>query len=569
MFKKFFNSINSQTKTITSAAIIIGSLSLVSRLLGILRDRILASEFGAGDILDIYYASFRLPDLVYNVLVLGAVSAGLIPVFAGLVAKHKTDEAWKVINTILNVIFIGLVIVCGILFIFAPIVMPLITPGFSGTKSSLVIELSRIMFLSPIFLGLSAIFSSILQSFKRFFIYSLAPIFYNVGIIIGALFFVDRLGVSGLAWGVVLGAFLHMIIQLAAAYDLGYRYQPLLDLSSSHVKIIGQMMVPRTLTLIISQINILVVTIVASTLAVGSLAIFNLANNLQSFPLGVFGISFAIAALPTLSELAENKSTKKFVKIFSSAVRQILFFIIPISVLLYVLRAQVVRVILGSGSFNWYDTRLTAASLAIFCFGLFAQALLPLVIRAFYAFKNSRTPFYIGLFALVVNLGALIFFRWVFSFTNSTSFFISAVLRLDDLWQFVDLRILALPAALSVSGIINLLILIIWLRKRVGFIDGYKIINSTFRILFASLAGGLMAYASLRLIGNNLPIERFFGVFIQGLIGGIVGLVGFWLVGVILKVEELFIFMDSLKKKFLLRVNLQRVEDSGQEGDGV
>src|SRR3989344_1755409 len=189
--------INSQARTITSAAIIIGALSLVSRLLGIFRDRILAAQFGAGDVLDVYYAAFRLPDLVYNLLVLGAISAGLIPVFTGLLSTDDSErhQAWKLINSVLNILLVAVVAICIILFLAAPYLMPLITPGFNQEKMAMVVGLSKIMFLSPIFLGLSAIFGSILQSFRRFFIYSLAPIFYNVGIIIGALYLGDYFGI--------------------------------------------------------------------------------------------------------------------------------------------------------------------------------------------------------------------------------------------------------------------------------------------------------------------------------------------------------------------------------------
>lgn len=575
MFKNIFNKINSQSQTITSAAIIIGSLSLVSRLFGIFRDRILASEFGAGDILDVYYAAFRLPDLVFNLLVLGAISAGLIPVFAGLITKKslfsrkRKNEAWQLINSILNLLMVGVIVVCGISFIFAPWLMPLIAPGFSSEKMELVVGLSRIMFLSPIFLGLSAIFGSILQSFKRFFVYSLAPIFYNIGIIIGAVYFVRDFGIYGLAWGVVLGSFLHMIVQLSSIFSLGYKYQPQFGWRDKNVRLVGKMMIPRTLTLVINQVNILIVTIVASTLAIGSLAIFNLANNLQSFPLGIFGVSFAIAALPTLSVLATKKKINEFVATFSTTFRQILFFIVPVSILFYVLRAQIVRIIFGAGQFDWFDTRLTAACLAIFALSLFAQGALPLLVRGFYALQNSKTPFYIGLISLVINLISLFFFRWVFSFDNWFSFFTVAILKMNDLWHLIDLRVLALPAAISVSSIFNLILLMIWLRKLIGQLDGWKIMDSVFRILFAGLGCGLFSYISLQIIHYIVITETFVGIFIQGFIAGIVGLLGYWLLGYLLNMEEMDIFISSMKKKLLRRVNPALAEDSRQEGEGI
>ncbi|HNW09196.1 MAG TPA: murein biosynthesis integral membrane protein MurJ [bacterium] len=571
---KFKNIINSQSRTITSAAIIIGALSLVSRLLGVFRDRILASHFGAGDTLDIYYAAFRLPDLVYNLVVLGAISAGLIPVFTSLLAEasplnRKKQEAWRLINSVLNFIIIGLLLICGLFFVFAEQIIPLITPGFSAEKLALVVSLSRIMFLSPVLLGISAVLGSILQSFKQFFVYSLAPIFYNIGIIVGAIYLVDEWGLYGLAWGVVFGALLHLLIQLPTVFSSGYRYRPILNWRDKNVLRVGRMTIPRTMTLVLNQLNILLVTMMASTLAAGSLAIFNLANNLQSFPLGIFGVSFAVAALPTLSVLAVKKDLGDFVVALSSTFRQILFLIVPVSVLFYVLRAQIVRVILGAGEFGWLDTRLTAASLAIFALSLFAQSVLPLLIRAFYALQNSKTPFYLGLVSLAVNLIALLFFCWVFSFDNDFSFFTAAILKISDLRLVADLRILALPAAISVSSIVNLILLLIWLRFKIGRLDGRKIIDSSLRILFSALGAGLITYSLLQLLNLIVPTEKFLGIFAQGLLAGLGGLAGYWLLGWLLNMEEMAIFVSAMKKKLLKKVSPAVAEDVAREGEGV
>lgn len=566
--KTIISKISGSSKSITSAAIIIGGLSLASRFLGIYRDRILASQFGAGDILDVYYAAFRLPDLVYNLLILGAVSAGLIPVFTALLAKHKEDEAWKLINSILNILSAALLVVCIIFFVTAPWLIPLITPGFPPEKMETVIMLSRIMFLSPFFLGLSAIFSSVLQSFRKFLIYSLAPIFYNLGIIFGAVYLVGPLGVSGLAWGVVIGAFAHMIVQLLPIFSVGFKYKFDFNFRDKNVLKVAAMMVPRTISLGISQINFLIITIIASTLAAGSLAVFNLSNNLQNFPLGIFGVSLGVAALPVMSSLwAENKK-KEFVQTVSTTIRQILFFIVPISVLFYVLRAQIVRVILGAGAFDWSDTRLTAASLALFCIGLFAQGVYPLIIRAFYAVHDTKTPFYISVSTMIVNVLCLFGFSWLFSFDNYFSFTAVALLRLVDIWHVVDLRVLALPLAISVSSIYELIVLMFALRKKIGLLDGRKLLDSSLRIIFASLGAGLMAYVSLQIIDRILPTEKVYGIFFQGLISGMVGLLGYWLLGVVLSMEEMFIFFSSIRRK-LFKSAVVMAEDSIGEADQV
>ena len=316
MFKDIFKR---QINSITVAAALVALSSLASRLLGVVRDRILAGEFGAGTTLDIYYAAFRIPDLVYNLIVLGALSAGFIPIFTSLIKDYKcvkakdcngqenNNEAWSLANNILNILLFGLVVLSLIGIIFAPALTRLIAPGFSADEQALTAALTRVMFMSPLFLGISGIIGGILQSFKRFLVYSLAPVLYNIGIIIGAIYFVPIWGIYGLAWGVILGAFLHMAIQLPTVYQLGFRYSLRINWRDADTWKMGRMMVPRTLSLAVSQINLVVITVLASNLSAGSLTVFNLANNLQSFPIGIFGVSFAIAAFPSLAEAAFNK----------------------------------------------------------------------------------------------------------------------------------------------------------------------------------------------------------------------------------------------------------------------
>ncbi len=525
--------LNGQTKTITSAAIIIGAASLASRFLGVIRDRILAGEFGAGNVLDAYYAAFRVPDLVFNLLVLGALSAGFIPIFTQYLQRGDKDKAWHLANQVLNVLLIALFIVCGILFIFTPQLMKLITPGFEGEKLVMTVNLTRIMFLSPILLGLSSVFGGILQSFKRFLVYSLAPILYNVGIIIGALVFVKFWGVYGLAWGVVLGALMHLLIQVPTSVYLGFHYQLILNLKNSGLRKIGKIMVPRTLTLGITQLNLLVITIIASTLAAGSLAVFNLANNLQLFPVGIFGISFAIAAFPTLSALALREDKKDFIHSFSNTTRQILFFIIPASALFLVLRAQIVRVILGTGNFTWQDTILTMECLAMFSFSLFAQALIPLLLRGFYAFQRAVKPFIIGIFTIGANV--------VLSLILTKPFTIFG--------HYFDLGVIGLALAFSLANIFNFIILWLFLRIITGNLDERRIIWSVLKIVVATLAMAIVTQFMKYGIEPYFGTQTFVGIFLQGLIAGLVGIAVFIVVGCLLKSQEMFTFLDSIKKR--------------------
>jgi len=530
MIKRLFNG---EINSITVAAFLVAGSSLVSRLLGIFRDRILAGEFGAGDTLDIYYAAFRLPDLVFNLLVLGALSAGFIPIFTGLIknplarikgaiAGSQYEAAWLLASNILNILAIGLIILCGVGIIFAPYLMKLITPGFTADKLVLTSSLTRIMFLSPIFLGISGIFGGILQSFKRFFVYSLSPILYNIGIIIGALFLVPIWGIYGLAWGVVLGALAHLLVQLPTTINLGFRYHFKFNWRNSEVRKIGAMMVPRTMSLAISQINLLVITIIASTLASGSLSVFNFANNLQSFPVGIFGISFAVAAFPALSAVAFDK--KNLIKNISLTARQILFFIVPATVLLLTLRAQIIRVILGTGQFDWQDTVLTINTLGFFTLSLFAQSLIPLLVRIFYARHNSTTPFIIGLAAAAIN----VFLAF---------------------WLSSRLGVAGLALAFSIANIINLIILWLALHWEIGWLDELRILASTIKFSAAAMAAGIAIQGMKLIIWPYIDMTKFWGVLTQGAAAGLVGIFVYLAVCYLLSSEELGNFWAAIKRR--------------------
>jgi len=532
--------------SITIAATLVAFSSLASRFLGIFRDRILAGEFGAGNILDVYYAAFRVPDFIFNLLVMGALSAGFIPTLTCLIKDSKCSEffsfrkspnkeAWYLVNNILNLLLLVLIGISVLGIIFAPQLVKLIAPGFSPEKQALTAELTRIMFLSPIFLGISSILGGILQSFKRFFVYSLSPIMYNLGIIAGALYLVPWLGIYGLAWGVALGAFLHMMVQLPLVWRLGYRYRPVINFASGNLRKIARLMIPRTMTLAISQINLLVITIFASTLTAGSLAVFNFANNLQSFPIGIFGISFAIAAFPSMSQLAGEKG--KLISNLSATVRKVLFFMVPATVLLLTLRAQIVRVILGTGQFGWTDTVLTLETLSFFSISLFAQALVPLLNRAFYAQQTARTPFFIGLFAAFVNVVSV----WYFS-------------RI--------MGVAGLALGFSLANIVNFMFLWLALHLKLGDLEEGKVLVSAVKFSLAAVACGVMVQASKITIAPLVNMTKFWGVLTQGLIAGILGFLVYLAVCFVLRSEELM----SIWGTFSRRLPWKKVQ-TGDQGE--
>lgn len=533
-----------QINSITAGAMLVGVSSLISRFLGVVRDRILASEFGAGAELDIYYAAFRLPDLIFNLVVLGALSAGFIPLFTSVINDYRgrrgegadaNSQAWRLANNVLGFLFLGLGLLSFIGIVFAPVLTRLMAPGFSAADQDLTVSLTRIMFLSPLFLGISGVLGGILQSFKRFLIYSIAPILYNLGIILGALYLVPRWGLEGLAWGVVLGAALHFLIQLPAVWQLGFRYRLLLDWSDDRTKKIARMMVPRTLSLAISQMNLVVITIIASQLSSGSLAVFNFANNLQSFPVGIFGISYAIAAFPALAASAFD--AEKLRASFSQSFRQILFFIVPATVLIIALRAQIVRVVLGSGNFDWQDTILTMDTLALFSLSLFAQATTPLLVRVFYARHNSVTPFYIGLVSVAANVA--------FALGLSRT-----------------MGVVGLALAFSIGSLVNFCLLWVWLYFRVDRLDLANILRSALKFLVSALAAGMAAQITKLLVWPFIDMTKFSGVFIQLISAVGAGLLAYGVFCYLLQSEEFFGFLASLRRR--LPFGRLGVDDQGE-----
>ncbi len=532
MWKKIFGG---KINSITVAAVLVAASSLISRLLGVVRDRILAGQFGAGQQLDIYYAAFRVPDLLFNLIVLGALSAGFIPIFSGLV-KNFTDpkkddeneDAWKLANNVINLLSLFLLVASALGVIFAPLLVRVITPGFSDAAQLSTVSLTRIMFLSPLFLGISGVLGGMLQSFRRFLIYSLAPIFYNLGIIVGAMWFSNWFGLAGLAWGVVLGAFLHMLIQVPAVYALGFRYSFKVNFLDRATRRIGKLMVPRTLSLAITQIDLLVTTVIASGLVSGSLTVFNLANNLQSFPVGIFGVSFAIAAFPALSQNAFDR--EKLESTFSATLRQIFFFVIPATVLLITLRAQVIRVVLGAGAFGWQDTILTMNTLAFFSISLFAQASIPLMVRVFYARHDSKTPFYLGIF------------------TVATDIILCLILS-------KTMGVTGLALAYSISNILNFLLLWTWLHFSVGNLGINQIIKSTVKFALAAIGAGISVQLMKGVIVPAIDMTRFSGVLIQLVVAGFTGLLVYLFLCYLLGSEELMTFINSLRRHRKVKTN--------------
>jgi putative peptidoglycan lipid II flippase len=557
--------LNSRARTITSAAFILAVSSLLSRILGLLRDRLLTNRFGAGEELDIYFAAFRIPDLVYNILIVGGIAVAFLPIFSGYFKKSETnpekeflsagreerwpEEAIKFTNNLLNCFFFLLVVLCLVLAVFTPFIINFIVPGFSPANKTVTANLTRIMFLSPILFGISSIFSGILQYFERFLVYSLAPLLYNLGIIFGILFFVPLFGIYGLGYSVIFGALLYFLIQAPAVKMLGFKYKFLLNFKHIGIKKVFKMMGPRIFGVAVDNINLVVITAIASVLAAGSITIFTLSNNLQYFPVGIIGISFAISSFPVFSRYMANGQKKEFISHFSSVFRQIIFLTVPIAFLIFLERAQIVRLVYGTGKFDWVDTRLTAAALGIFCFGILTNSLIPLVARAFFSFQNTKTPVIIGIISVILNISFSLFFIFLLRYNYYFYNFWAGLLKLSDI---KNIEVIALPFSFVLVSFFQLFLLLLWLYKKIGDYGIKEIFHSFKNILFYSLFLAVSTYFSLHLASLFVDMRTFWGVFSQASFAALAGTLFYILTSYFLKSEELKIIFSSVLKRIKL-----------------
>ncbi len=507
--------------SVVGGAAILGITSLLSRVVGVLRDRTISSQFGAGPETDAFLAAFKLPDTIYNLLVLGAVTAGFIPVFAAILAKKKTSkhqpadrnlkQAWQFSSRLLVMLAVSLGLASLVGIILAPWLVPILVPGFAPETLQQCIMLTRIMFISPVILGFSSVFGGALQSLRQFLAYSLAPIFYNLGIITGALFLTPKFGIAGLAYGVILGALSHVGVQWLACRSAGFRFGFNGNIFDGNIRKVLTMMVPRTLALGIAQLNTLVLTGIASTLGVGSVAVLWFAGNLQSVPVGVIGISFAVASFPLIAELLARGDKKAAAHELGRVVRMVLYLVIPATVLLVLLRAQAVRLVLGTGQFNWEDTVATIDVLGMFSLGIFAQALSPILARAFFALEDAVTP-------LVVAVGTVLVERILASWLVGQGFGLQWV-----------------AFAASAGSIVGLGLLWVLLRRRLGSLGDGRTLHS---LIILTAAGALMAVGvqwTKNIVAPLVDMTTFVGVFGQAVAAIIIGsatyLVTTWLLG--------------------------------------
>ena len=485
---------------------------VVANLLGLLRQVIINRAFGTSAELDAYFAAFRVPDLLFNILAGGALGSAFIPLFAELIEKNDRPHAWRLASAITNNLLIALSLIATVAATAAPLLVKFIlAPGFDSATQAITVDLMRIMFLSMIIFGMSGLLMGIHNAHHHFLSTALAPIFYNVGIIVGALS-ASQLGVYGLAWGVVLGAALHLVVQLPALIRHQPRYTFALDLKDSAVQQVGKLMLPRMFGLAVWQINFWVNVSIASTLPVGSLSAITIAFQIFTFPQAAIAQAIATAVFPTLASHAAKESRDELNETLTTALRLTLFLALPAMIGLILLGQPLIALLFQSGKFTEQSTSLVSWALTWYGVGLISHSIVEVITRAFYAMKDTRTPVVIGAAAMILNV--------ILSLTLT---------RLFAAWNFMPHGGLALANTLATT--IEAIALWMMLGKHNARVIFGSLFNSVWRSGIATLA------MSLAVIGWGQVMSA--PLWLLSLGGAIVGAAVYFVIALIVRSPEI------------------------------
>ncbi len=544
--KKIFTSPQS---SVLSAASIIMLMVMASRILGLVRQRVLAHYFAPAD-LSLFFAAFRLPDLIFEVLVFGTFSSAFIPVFTKALKNGKSD-AWKIAGTVTNISLLVFGVFAIIAGIFADSLYAAFAPGFGPVERAEIVKIARILFAAQGFFVVSYVLTGVLESLRRFLVPALAPLFYNLGIIFGTILLVSDMKLLSPAIGVFVGAGLHFLIQLPLAIKLGFRFSPSIRLTKD-VKKIGKLALPRILELSFLQITKTVELFLASLISTASYTYFTFGNSLQLLPVGLFGTSIAKAALPTLARQAENM--KKFRKTFYSALYQIVFLVLPVATILVVLRIPIVRLVFGSDMFDWEATVQTGMVVSTFAAAVVFQAANSLLSRAFYALHDTKTPVMVSISGIIIIVLA----------------------------DFIFIKRLGLPVwglalAYSIGSTYQAILLFILLSKRIGKKPFLKLVSPILKSGISAIGAGSVMYFVLRIFDRSawvkrlsflgkieassvIPFEKFVldtrytgNLLVLTIAVSLMGAFVYLGLAIILKQKEVKIFFNLLKRTFIKR----------------
>lgn len=392
-----------RTRALALASIVVLAGFLASRVSGLVRDVVVLGQFGTGREYEAYLAAMRIPDLVFQVLLGGAVGSAFIPVFAHARADGDGDGAWRIARALMTAGFLAGGVVALVAIVGAERIADLLVPGWDDASRELTARLMRIVLVTPAIFAVSCVATSILQSFDRFAAAAAAPVAYNLAIIAGAVL-LRPLGIEGVAYGVALGATLHVLVQVPSLLKTGFPPRPLLDLAEPGLREVGRLMLPRTIGLAVVQVNFLANVLLASFLVAGSLAYLNVGWLMIMTPLAL-AMSVSTAFFPTLAAESALAHREEVRRLFGLAWRMILFLTLPAAVGLATLSESVIALFFQRGDFTATSTVMTAAALLFFAIGLPGHATTEIVARVFYALHDTRTPVAAAIGAMLLNLG--------------------------------------------------------------------------------------------------------------------------------------------------------------------
>lgn len=540
MVRRILQSLSAPVRGLHQAAYLLALLTLASQLLALIRDRLFAHQFGAGEILDLYYAAFKIPDVVFA-LVASLVSAYvLIP----RIAKGNADETRALLSHSISFLVVVGGLMCLAISVWAPNVLFALFPTFAhSTHAAEFITLARLLLIQPILLGVSGILSSVTQMQRKFVLFALSPVLYNLGIIFGTVVLYPIYGLPGIGYGVIAGAILHVSMHIPVV--IGARLTPRLVFPSPKmVWSIARDSVPRSLSLSMGSIISLLLISLASRVSEGAVSVYTLASNLAAVPLSLIGASYATAAFPVMAQSFHEGKKEEFKATLVAATRHIIFWTSVITVLTVVMRAYLVRVIYGTGAFNWDDTRLTAAVLAILIMGLMAQCIILLCARAFYAAEKSWNPFFVQLADFGISVGSAWGMLQLAKQHDELRYFIEALFRVGDV-PGTSVLFVALGATIGqiVMGIVALVTL-----RSVAPGVAKTLTRPLFEGYGAAILGGAASYGVLTYSGTLLPLTKLSSVFLDAAVAGMVGLIVSGCILSLLENQEFRDLLQSLRK---------------------
>lgn len=526
------NSSTNAIRQITRAAGTVMAAFILSNIVGLIRQVLVAHAFGTGTQMDSFNAAITIPDVLYNLMAGGALASAFMPTFAGLLAKEdqpeNQDEAWKLASAVTNLVSLALALASVVTAIFAPWlvrhVLFALDPTAAPATLSMTTNLLRIILIAPTIFSVSGLVMSILNAHQKFWLPALAPVFYWLGWIFGLLFFVPRMGIYGLAWGYVLGAFLHLAIQLPDLLKVtGRKYFPTLGIGNPAVGKVAQLMGPRLLGVAAVQLNFVINTMVAASLGEGSLSAIKTAFMLMTMPLYAIAQSIATAALPTFSAQVARGEIDEMRSALASTLRGILLLAIPATVGLILLRVPVVAMLFQRGAFNATSTELTAWALLWYTAGLVGHSIVEILSRAFYALHDTKTPVAVGTGAMILNA--------LFSFIFPGLFAAAGWLPLGGL-----------ALANSLATALEAIILLWLIRRRLQGLNGADVLKGTAQFSGAALGMGLVLWFWIKAMGNLNP-------WLIGLGGVAAGGLAYAIGVVLLKVPEIQSVVGFVKRK--------------------